>query len=39
MLLSDTPKSDGKWKVWIEIYLFREVMHGRERCENYRGIA
>lgn len=29
MLLRDnTPKSDSKWKVWIEIYLFCEVMHG-----------
>ena len=36
-LLSDTPKSDSKWKVRIEIYLFHEVMRGRDRCENYMG--
>ena len=40
VLFSDnTPKSDGIWKVGIEIYLFCEVMHERERCENYRGIV
>jgi hypothetical protein len=39
MLLSDTPKSEDKWKVWIEIYLFHEVMRGRGRCEYYRGIV
>ena len=39
MLLSDTTKSEGKWKVWIEIYLFHEVMRGRDRCENYRGMV
>ena len=40
MLLRDnTPKSDSKWKVWIEIYLFCEVMHGWDRREYYRGIV